>query len=101
MRRMRSKGRLQFPTALQALQPILADGLQQEQAWLTRRLLHLAQQMDFQQAAYPIQDVSRGEASLLDDGLAGRKRAVTGKDGKPAVDLLLLSCSQLVIPSHG
>jgi hypothetical protein len=55
---MRSAGRLHFPTALQALQPKLADGLQHEQAWLAIGLLHLAQQVILQQHAHPIQDMA-------------------------------------------
>jgi hypothetical protein len=58
IRGMRALGRLQFPTALQALQPVLLDRLQHEQAWLPVGLLLLAQQVVLQQRTHPIQDVA-------------------------------------------
>src|SRR5258708_31754209 len=87
---MRGAARLQFPTALQALQPVLPDRLQDEKAWLAISLLFLMQQVVLQQHAHPIQDIARSRASFLRDGLDGLQGAATDEDGKASEELLLL-----------
>jgi hypothetical protein len=92
-------GGLQFSGLSQALQTILADGLQQQQAWLPIRLFSLAQQVVLQQHTHAIEDGVRSHP--LCKGRERLEGAAASEDSKTSEEVLLLGRKQRITPRDG
>src|SRR5713101_3617158 len=91
-------GCLHLPAGCQALQPKLADRLQQPKARLSTLLLCPLQQALIQQGRDPVQDVCRDVTKRSADGFHCRKLAAPHKDGESAEQALLLWSEQAIAP---
>src|SRR2546425_3784282 len=90
-----------LPARRENLQPILADRLQHQEAWLLAFLLGLLQQALVDKGGHCIQYwlcfVTKRSANRLD----GLQRATTGKDREPPKKPLLLGIEEVVAPGNG
>src|SRR2546425_6457328 len=89
-----------LPARRENLQPILADRLQHQEAWLLAFLLDLLQQALVDKRGDCIQDwlhlIARHAAHRLD----GLERATTGKDREPPEKPLLVGIEEVVAPGN-
>src|SRR5258708_36751676 len=87
-----------FSACRQALQPILPDGLQHQQAWAPPLPPRLQDETLIDKGSTPPQHIQRLLALISANKRSRLKSTTTDKDGKPPEEALLLGRQQVVAP---
>ena len=96
---MRLARRFRFPGLRQALEPILADRLEQDEAGLFLPLLHcLLHQVLVEEGGHALQHVHRLITERLADDLDRFQRTATNEDGELSEEALFLRRQQVIAP---
>src|SRR6266567_4661550 len=98
---MSTLSRFSLPTFLEALQSILADGLQHHETWLLRLLLSPPCKAFVDERCNTVQYVDGLIVCALTNGLCCLQGPTSNKDGESTKELLFLGFQQIIAPLEG